>query len=489
MFVRKVKWHNFAAYGLTDVLGSGAMAVVGAWMLYFFTTFCDMTALEAASIFGIARIVDAIVSPLVGHLSDSLRGTKIGQMFGHRRIFLLAGIPLLFSFSLLWIEGHTWLYYLITFVFFEVVYASILIPYETLAAEMTDDYKERARFAWARILVGQVAAIAAGIFPKWIVEALGKDTALTFLYMGIIFSVLFAVCVGICWAFTWERQPKAGQALAAGERRPGLIDLFSNLGSTFRVRAFRTHLALYIGGYTAIDVLNAVFTYFIVFGLSKNVAMAGSMMAIMAAAQLASVALFGPLSVTLKPSTSWRIGAFLYVCGIGLLMTGYVTKLADLEMILMAGVIMSGLGRGILIYIPWHTYNYIADVDEILTGKRREGIFAGVMTFFRKAVQSVAVIATGAILDAGGFVSGAATQSPQALMTIITILSIAPLLFLAFGTFASFGFALTKDAHALLLEELARYRSGERAPLSEQTKRVLEALTGQKSERFWGQKG
>jgi oligogalacturonide transporter len=27
-----------------------------------------------------------------------------------------------------------------------------------------------------------------------------------------------------------------------------------------------------------------------------------------------------------------------------------------------------GLGRGALNYIPWATYNYMADVDEIVTG-------------------------------------------------------------------------------------------------------------------------
>ena len=47
-------------------------------------------------------------------------------------------------------------------------------------------------------------------------------------------------------------------------------------------------------------------------------------------------------------------------------------------------LIIAGLGRGGLNYIPWNVYNYMADVDEIVTGRRREGAFAGVMTFVRK---------------------------------------------------------------------------------------------------------
>ena len=49
-----------------------------------------------------------------------------------------------------------------------------LIPYETLAAEMSPDYKVKAKFAGARILCGQIAAILAGMLPGRIIEAFGK---------------------------------------------------------------------------------------------------------------------------------------------------------------------------------------------------------------------------------------------------------------------------------------------------------------------------
>ncbi len=35
---------------------------------------------------------------------------------------------------------------------------------------------------------------------------------------------------------------------------------------------------------------------------------------------------------------------------------------------------IAGLGRGGINYVPWNTYTYIADVDEVITGQRREGI-------------------------------------------------------------------------------------------------------------------
>ena len=86
----------------------------------------------------------------------------LGRRFGRRRFFILAAIPLLPSFALMWLPGQEFWYYLVSYVAFEMVYAMVIIPYETLAAEMSTDYRTKAKFAGARILCGQVSAILAG---------------------------------------------------------------------------------------------------------------------------------------------------------------------------------------------------------------------------------------------------------------------------------------------------------------------------------------
>ncbi len=54
-----------------------------------------------------------------------------------------------------------------------------------------------------------------------------------------------------------------------------------------------------------------------------------------------------------------------------------------------------GLSTGGIYYIPWTVYTFLADVDEVLTGRRREGIYAGAMTFAGKMVRSIIVFAMG----------------------------------------------------------------------------------------------
>ncbi|BFM05140.1 MFS transporter [Halioxenophilus aromaticivorans] len=493
MIKRELRPINYLAYGLNDVLGAGSMAVISGWILFFYTTFCGLSTVQAASIFAIARILDAVASPLIGHISDGLGNTALGKRFGRRRVFLLFSIPLLPSFALMWVSGQEYLYYLITYVFFELVYASVIIPYETLAAEMTDDFKKRAKLAGARILTGQIAAIFAGILPAWIVSVVGgKDSASTFLIMGIIFSVTFMAMVFMVWFFTWERPAEDAHtpSQTVSNRQWTLLGtlttLFKNLSSTLKIRAFRLHLGMYLGGYISQDVFNAAFTYFVVFAIGGSVAVASQMMGLTYCAQLVAVAVAIPLVIRLGPAPSYRIAVGFYIAGIFALL-GLFWWVAEFNFYLLAGaLVLAGFGRGALNYIPWNTYNYMADVDQIVTGKRREGSFAGVMTFVRKATQAAAVMFVGIVLEAGGFASGASEQSQQAITTIVATLVIGPVIVLLLGYWVSTKFRINNETHTVLMAEIERFKQGVISQPSDENKQIVEDLSGWRYEQMWG---
>jgi oligogalacturonide transporter len=490
MTPRTVRPIHYIAYGVTDILGAGSMAVVAGWILFFYSTFCGLSAVEATGIFAISRLLDAIWSPLVGHVSDHLGGTWLGRRFGRRRIILLCAIPFLPSFAFMWVGGHTYLYYLCTYVFFELVYATVLVPYGTLAPEMTDDFKKLSLFAGVRMLFAQASAILAGILPKLIIDTVGgKDSPDTFLYMGIIFSVLFMVVVFVTYVFSWEREG-AAEVAAKAAKNTSFFDAFSklyyNVGSTMRIRAFRLHLGMYLGGYISQDIFNAAFTYFVVFALSGSVAIASGMMGSMAFAQLVAVACFIPLILWIQPAPSYRLACGLYILGILGLIWLYHFQPANVALLLYVPVLISGLGRGGLNFIPWNIYNYIADVDEVVTGERREGIFAGVMIFVRKTTMAAAIMAVGLILDMGGFVTGATTQSPMARTTIVVLMAAGPILLLVMGILISLKFKLTKKTHAVLMHEIARFKQGDSTPPTPEDKGIIEDLTGWPYERLWG---
>lgn len=514
---RQTSWVNYWAWGSGDMLGAGAMAVISGWLFYFYTTFCNLSAAEAGLILGIPRLVDAISCPLIGYISDNLRHTWIGRKIGRRKVFLLMAIPLLPSFALMWITGHSFGYYLATFIFFEVVYASVLIPWETLAAEMTPDYKAKAKFAGARMLVAQASAVLASFLPTLIINWLGgKDAPETFLIMAAIFGVIFSAVVLLVVIFTWER-PYTAEELAikpepmsAGKALMIPYNMFRDLFSTLRLRAFRQHLSIYLGGYISQDVFNTAFPIFIVTVMMGATLVISQLMTVMYLFQFISVMAAISLVMRFGPVTAYRLAISCVIAACLLFLAFYLVRpegftpaLKAVETNLIGAVfsgslsgtvvfwlfvplILAGLGRGTLNFVPWSVYNYLPDIDEAVTGKRREGIFAGVMTLVRKLTQSLALTVTGFVIQAGGYHSGAATQSDGAIHTVVWILVAAPIVIMLGGLVAAWKFRLNASTHAVLVREVERLRAGATKPESAESRAVVEDLTGIRYEDLWG---
>ncbi|GAB80383.1 Glucuronide carrier protein homolog [Shimwellia blattae] len=495
--MRKPGLINYLAYGSGDFLGAGTTALTAAWLLYFYTTFCGLTPIEATFIFAMARVLDAVVSPLMGFLTDNFGSTWLGRKFGRRKFFILLGIPCVFSYSLMWVgEMHYW-YYLLTYLVFDVVYTMILVPYETLVPEMTDDFKQKTKFSGARIALAQLSAILAAFLPGILLSYFGKDNPDSFLYASLVFSALCAIVLTLVWIFTWERPREAWTEaqLRAEEERKGLTlaqslkRLNVELTSTLRIKIFRQHLGMYLGGYIAQDVFNAVFTYYVVFVLMQSATVASSLLGTMAILQFVSVIAMIPLCIRFGPAPSYRMVVVLF----GLSSVSYAllwyAGMSDVMSLLMLVSALAGLGRGGINYVPWNTYTYIADVDEVITGQRREGIFAGIMTLTRKASQAGAVMLVGIVMQLSGFVSGQSEQPPAVSHTILMILSVGTVSVLAIGFLISLRFKLNLQTHSVLREETAKMRvAGRTTPesVTPQARATVEMLAGMPYENLWG---
>lgn len=521
--MRKPTWVNYWGWGSGDMLGAGAQAVITGWLFYFFTTFCGLTAVEAGLILGLPRLLEAITCPLIGYISDNLRHTWIGRKVGRRKVFLLITIPLLPSFALIFVTGQTFTYYLLTFVFFELLYTMFLIPWETLAAEMTKDYKEKAKFAGARMLVAQTSAILASYLPTLIINNFGgQDSPTTFLIMAAIFGGIFSLVVTLVVVFSWERPYTEAEKLIRPPpfslKRAALIPvtMFRDLFSTLKIRAFRQHLSIYLGGYIAQDIFNTAFPIFVATVLLGGTLIISQLMTAMYVAQLISVMIAINIVIRTGPVLAYRIAISFFSVALLLYLIFYFVRPTDfgeglaaldgnvlsalnpmgagfspmLVFWLFAPIILAGLGRGTLNFVPWSVYNYLPDVDEAVTGLRREGIFAGVMTLVRKVAQSGAIIATGWIIGAGGYVSATdgaiVEQTPAAINTIVWLLIAGPIAVMLFGLVVSWKFRLNAHTHAVLMAEIDRFHAGERTPSSPAAKAVVEDLTGWRYEQLWG---
>jgi len=512
--VRTPKWYNYWGWGSGDLVGAGITAVTAGWMIYFYTTFCGISIEAAGSIFAISRFFDAFTCPLIGYISDNLRHTWIGRKIGRRKVFLLIAIPLLPSFALMWITGHSFYYYLFSYLFFELIYNFVLIPWETMPAEMSKDYKVKARFAGARILCAQASAVLASYLPTLIINTLGKDSANTFLINGAIFGVLASLVVLLSVIFTWERPYTEDEKVIRPEplnlSRAVMIpfNMFKDLFSTLRIRAFRQHLAIYLGGYISQDVFNATFAIFVAAVMMGSTLIISQLMTTMYIVQFISVMFAIRIVMKAGPTRAYAlaivaviIACLLYYAFFLHQPEGFAEAIRSIEHNIFGGfgkvsplilfwllvpVIFAGLGRGTLNFVPWSVYNYLPDVDEAVTGQRREGIFAGVMTLVRKLSQAVAIWGTSQLIGMGGYVSGDKTQTPHAIHVLVLVMVIGPIVVMLAGLVIALKFRLNARTHAVLMDEVERLRAGATKPATTESGQIVEDLTGWKYETLWG---
>jgi oligogalacturonide transporter len=491
---RKVTIPVSIGYGMTDIMGGGAFTVIGAWLLFYYTTFVGLSPLQAASIVAIARIVDAIVSLFMGSFTDHFYKNALGKKFGRRRFFLLIGAPLMLVYVLLWLNGMNFWFYLAVYLAFEIIAAMVLIPWETLPSEMTKDFNDRTKLSTCRMFLSASGTFLATFIPGLLIGWLGEKNADAYLINGIVFAVLFMVCVFISWRVTWEREltpamlaemEKAAQKRSMAQTLSGIGALFKDYASTLKIRAFRKHLAIYLFSFTAKDVYNTVFVFFCVYCLNVSSSLAGTLLS-MSIVGLPVTLAAGVAIIKFGPS---RLYVFAYslmmICLAGFfLVYQFPTEHKVLMLVILAGVYQ--VGRCVLEFTPWNVFPFIPDIDEMVTRQRREGLFAAVMTFSRKTTVAIATFAVGLLLQSGGFVKGSQVQPQEAINTIVMLLFVGTVGLLLVALWQALTFHLNKRTHRIFVEELDRLKAGGlKQNVTPQARHIVEDLTGHAYDTLW----
>lgn len=493
---RKITIPVSIGYGLTDIMGGGAFTVIGAWLLFFYTTFVGLSPVEAASIVAIARIVDAVVSLFMGSFTDHFYKNPLGKRFGRRRFFLLIGAPLMLVYILLWVTGMSFWFYLAVYLAFEIIAAVVLIPWETLPSEMTKDFNSRTKLSTCRMFLSASGTFLATFIPGLLISYFGEHDPHAYFINGVVFAVLFMICVFISWKVTWEREltpemlaelERTRQPRSLAEKISAVGSLFKEYFSTLKVRAFRKHLAIYLFSFTAKDVYNTVFVFFCVYCLNVSPSLSGTLLS-MSIVGLPVTLLAGVAIIKFGPS---RLYVFAYtlmmLCLVGLFMV-YQFPTDNKVTILVVLAALYQVGRCVLEFTPWNVFPFIPDIDEMITRQRREGLFAAVMTFSRKTTVAIATFIVGVMLQEGGFVKGSQVQPESAVNTIAMLLFIGTAGLLLIALWQAVTFRLNKRTHKIFVDEVERLKAkGSKQDVTPETRLIVEDLTGHSYDDLWNE--
>ncbi|NJM85321.1 MAG: MFS transporter, partial [Leptolyngbyaceae cyanobacterium RM2_2_21] len=125
--------------------------------------------------------------------------------------------------------------------------------------------------------------------------------------------------------------------------------------------------------------------------------------------------------------------------------------------------VMAGLGISVAYLIPWSMMPDVIDLDELQTGKRREGIFYGFMVLLQKIGLAIGLFLVGRALDVSGFQESVAgqplpVQPDSALLAIRIAIGPLPTVCLLAGLILAYFYPITQSVHAEILLKLAERR-------------------------------
>ena len=264
-----------------------------------------------------------------------------------------------------------------------------------------------------------------------------------------------------------------------------------NYFSAWSLREFRNYLGMYLSQILFRSVRFATLTYFLLFALGLTSADVSVSQGVSFGFGIAFVVFFMWVNQKIGAYNAYKLSAvqaaltFLVIFGL-VQVHDLIGRAATITAWIVLSIVLNFGLTGVFNACDF-AYSFIPDVDEILTGKRREGQYASINSTIDNVFKAIEAIVITGILGAMGFVTGA-TEQPQSVVDGLTfIFCFVPIIFAVMGFYFASRVKLNPTTHKMLLAEIERLRAGgSKADVDPETKALVEQLTGYKYEHCWG---
>lgn len=451
---------NFRILGYA--LGDGALSItmngVSNFALLFYTQILGLSAGYAGLALSVATLWDAVTDPVMGHISDNTR-----SRWGRRLPYVVVGgLILAFSYWLLWtVPGNItspqalFAFALAGNLLLRTAVTIFGVPFTALGFEICPAYEDRSRLQGIRTAFNMGVNLVFGAFAwkLFFQDGTGADGTRidgtkigeNYAQMGWVLAISAASLVLLC-AFATRHEAKdnrgskvQGNTLAAFRR-----DLFQILGDRLAWFVFG-FFALCLFGMLLVSQLQMfVYVFFMELHADAKTWIHGSGMVAAAGGAL--------LQAWITKKTDKKIAGFIAMAlaifgGLFLAVVFFGLHLAPdasweaAGMTIPIGFILFGFGQacwwggcGMLGPLAMSMVADLSEVNFLRSGVLKDGGYSAVFTFLQKASLSAGLLLTGWMVTVSGIVSGADSQTPEAVrnITLITFLIGPALVIIAF---------------------------------------------------------
>ncbi len=372
-------------------------------------------------VFLFPRIFDAITDPIMGFISDNTK-SKWGR---RRQYVLIGGILMGLAYIFMWqltkadgVEYNFWYFFLWSLVFY-LGLTIFSVPYVAMGYEMSDDFHERTNIMAIAQFIGQWAWVIAPLF--WIImydESWFPSADIAVKELAIWVAIPCAICAMVPAIFIKSNSTldEDYEPLNSSNIGNSLMKIFESFVAAFKIKEFRKLCGATFLIFNAFNTVAALTFFVIVYKLFNGDAGASGIW----------VSMFGCLGALgttfiVIPAVAWmskKLGkkkAFMLSQAISLI--GYIMLyflfIPGKPWMYIIALPFFSFGIGSLFTIMMSMTADVIDIDEINTGKRREGIFGAIYWWMVKVGYGIAGALSGVIITVVGFNSDLATTDQQ----------------------------------------------------------------------------
>ena len=156
----KLPWRQKFGWATGDFAQNLIYTTISTYLLFFYTNVYGLPAADAATMFLIVRLIDAINDPIVGTFIDK-HTTRFGKYRGY---LLYMGLPLaVLAMLCFYVPDFSQMgklvYAYVTYVGLSVIYTTVNIPYGSLNAAMTRNNKELVSMSSIRMFLANMGSL------------------------------------------------------------------------------------------------------------------------------------------------------------------------------------------------------------------------------------------------------------------------------------------------------------------------------------------
>ena len=480
------------AYNSAIFFTGGGPYVLGSYLLPFLTDVEGLSTSQYGTVALFSCIIDAVTDPLMGIITDRTRHKD-----GRHRPYLKWGIPFaIIAYFMMWHSfgisaagnsTRTMWWYVFAYMFYKTVSTFISVPHTAMLPELAPGYNLRTQFNAVKTILDAVASYTSYFIAALVLGGInGLITTPTF---SPVHRTRFAVMGAVLclWTslpllFTYHGTREHSSLDQVNEP----LDLHAFVGQYKKVLQNRIFRRYFLFGFFTLfssAFVSQCFYYFLKTVLHQE---SSYSMLILVSGIGEALGFFPAYFFSIRKSKQLPAKVFVPVA-IGALALAWFLRGSGSGAVIFVVEFLYGVGLAGMASVQSNIFPDVTDVDEMITGERREGVIATFSTFIKKFVSGFAAFGIGKLLAAFGYDTAktAVEQTERAVFGVSLCFTLIPICFLTLALIMILRYDLTRDKHAFVKEKIREKHETGAVTLTADEKNMLERLAGVPFERMW----